>query len=233
MNFRDIHEHLRLELLRRIDRGVLSGSLLARQSGFRPAHISNVLNRKRLLSPEGLDRILAATNLSIEQLLVFEGTLAPKIRPGKGETVSVPIVSAAAVLHHPSLSGSETLHIPESHLHGNRARPAPIRAHWQRYAALVLNADQAAPMEPQLSSGALAVIDRLYTSLAPYREPHPTLYAVHCDGQLLFRFAALEQGQLILRPLNPIYPVRLLRLHAHDMPYNHIIGRVCLVLASV
>ena len=68
MNFQDLHELLRLELLRRIELGSLTGTSLARQSGFRQAHISNFLNRKRSLSLDGLDRVLAAQNLSIEQI---------------------------------------------------------------------------------------------------------------------------------------------------------------------
>lgn len=235
MNFRDIHENLRLELLRRIDRGVLSGSLLARQTGFRQAHISNVLNRKRLLSLEGLDRILAATNLSIEQMLSSPDSAQMRTRPRKDETIPVPIVSAAAALHQPQLStpGSQTLHLPAAQLRENRARPAPLRAHWQRYLAILLDAEQAAPMSSLLSPGTLVVIDRHYTSLASYREPHPTLYAVNSGGRLLFRFVSLEDGHLVLRPASPLFPVRLLRLGVHDSPADHIIGRVCLVLSSV
>jgi len=41
MNFTQMHERLRLELLRRIQRGTLSVSLLARQTGFGQAHLSN------------------------------------------------------------------------------------------------------------------------------------------------------------------------------------------------
>ena len=47
MNFTQMHERLRLELLRRIQRGTLSVSLLSRQTGFGQAHLSNFLNRKR------------------------------------------------------------------------------------------------------------------------------------------------------------------------------------------
>ena len=49
MNFADLHERLRLELVRRIDREALTGSRLAQQTGFRQAHISNFLNRRRAL----------------------------------------------------------------------------------------------------------------------------------------------------------------------------------------
>jgi hypothetical protein len=235
MNLRDIHEQLRLELLRRIDRGVLSGSLLARQTGFRQAHISNVLRRKRLLSLGGLDRILAATNLSIEQMVVPQAPGDTRTGPRKDETVPIPIVSAAAALHQPQLSapGSQILHLPAAQLRENRTRPAPLRAHWQRYLAIVLDAEMAAPMAPLLSPGSLVVVDRHYTSLAPYREPQPTLFAVNSSGRLLLRFVALEDGHLVLRPASLASQVRLLRLGAHDSPADYILGRVCLTLSSV
>ncbi len=69
MNITQMHEHLRLELLRRIQRGSLSVSLLARQTGFGTSHISNFLRRNRQLSLAALDRVMVAQHLSAEDLL--------------------------------------------------------------------------------------------------------------------------------------------------------------------
>src|SRR5579885_549739 len=69
MNVSQFHEQLRRELLRRIQRGTLSGTLLARQTGLNPAHISNFLHGKRRLSLTALDQILTALDLKIENLL--------------------------------------------------------------------------------------------------------------------------------------------------------------------
>ena len=69
MNFTQMHERLRLELLRRIQRGTLSVSLLARQTGFGQSHISNFLNSRRQLSLEAIDRLLAAQHLTAIDLL--------------------------------------------------------------------------------------------------------------------------------------------------------------------
>ena len=69
MNFTQMHERLRLELLRRIQRGTLSVSLLARQTGFGQAHLSNFLHSRRQLSLEAMDRILAAQHLTVADLL--------------------------------------------------------------------------------------------------------------------------------------------------------------------
>ena len=72
MNFQDLHELLRQELQRRIENGALTGAQLARQAGFQQAHMSNFINSKRSLSLEGLDRVLASQNLTIEQILPLE-----------------------------------------------------------------------------------------------------------------------------------------------------------------
>ncbi|HEY0306821.1 MAG TPA: LexA family transcriptional regulator [Acidobacteriaceae bacterium] len=230
-----MHENLRLELLRRIERGVLTGSLLARQTGFRQAHISNVLNRRRLFSLEGLDRILAAQNLSIEQIVPPEAPLNRHNLLRTPETVIVPIASSTAVLNQPSIqpSGASFLQLPAACLRDNRSRPAPQRAHWQRYVAVVLDATHASPMEPLLTPGSVVVIDRHYTSLADYRAPHPTLYAVNYGGSLLFRFVSLEEGHLILRPLSLAHPIRLLRLAPHAQPSDFVTGRACLLLTDM
>ena len=97
MNFQDLHELLRVELLRRIERGTLTGSRLAQQAGFQQAHISNFLNRKRALSLEGLDRVMASQNLTVEQILPLELTAVAAKVPG--DTVElVPVVSASVAM---------------------------------------------------------------------------------------------------------------------------------------
>jgi hypothetical protein len=73
MNFTQMHGRLRLELLRRIQRGTLSVSLLARQTGFGQAHLSNFLHSRRHLSLEALDRILASRRLSATDLVQAPG----------------------------------------------------------------------------------------------------------------------------------------------------------------
>src|ERR1700733_6783204 len=69
MNFTQMHERLRLELLRRIQRGTLSVSLLARQTGFGQSHISNFLRSRRQLSLEALDRVLLSQRMNAWDLL--------------------------------------------------------------------------------------------------------------------------------------------------------------------
>src|SRR5947209_1685460 len=72
MNFQDLQESVRAELQRRVSAGMMTATSLARQTGFKQAHISNFLNKRRALSLEGLDRVLAAQNLSVDELVPLE-----------------------------------------------------------------------------------------------------------------------------------------------------------------
>jgi hypothetical protein len=237
MNFQDLHELLRLELLRRIERGSLTGSRVAQQAGFQPAHVSNFLNRKRSLSLEGLDRVLASQNITIDQLLPLDLTAAQSVPIRVSDpTEIVPVVSPSAAMDEARILPSaiiETIQVSASRLHDNRARPSAKHAHWQRFLAIRADTQQSAAMDPIVSPGAIAVLDRHYNSLAPYRANQPTLYAVRCGAALLLRFVDFDEGRLILRPYSRDFPVQLLPLATHETPADYIVGRVCLVFSEL
>src|SRR6202171_1334610 len=69
MKFRVLQDNLRQTLWERIEEGDLTGLRLAQQTGFKQAHISNFLNRKRGLSLEGMDRVLNVQHLSVLDLI--------------------------------------------------------------------------------------------------------------------------------------------------------------------
>src|SRR5438270_12809072 len=69
MKFKALQENLRKLLWGRIERRELTGMRLAQQTGFKQAHISNFLNRKRSLSLEGMDKVLTVQHLSVLDLL--------------------------------------------------------------------------------------------------------------------------------------------------------------------
>src|ERR1700746_2792126 len=69
MKFRVLQDNLRETLWERIDEGDLTGLRLAQQTGFKQAHISNFLNKKRGLSLEGMDKVLSVQHLSVLDLL--------------------------------------------------------------------------------------------------------------------------------------------------------------------
>jgi hypothetical protein len=239
MNFQDLHELLRLELLRRIDRGLLTGSRLAQQAGFQQAHISNFLNRKRALSLEGLDRVLASQKLSVEHILPLDlnaSSSAPAPIENSDPIESIPVVSPSAAMDDARIlpaSIIETIQVSASRLHDNRARPSTKYANWQRFLAIRADAQQSAAMDPLLPPGAIAVLDRHYNSLAPYRAHQPTLYAVRTGAALLLRFVDFDEGRLILRPYSRDFPVQLLPLASHETPADYLVGRVCLIFSEL
>src|SRR5205807_8634639 len=69
MKFKALQEDLRKTIWARIDAGQLTGLRLAGLTGFKQAHISNFLNRKRGLSLEGMDKVLGVQKLSVLDLL--------------------------------------------------------------------------------------------------------------------------------------------------------------------
>ncbi|MEI9980801.1 MAG: hypothetical protein WDN23_17730 [Edaphobacter sp.] len=240
MNFQDLHELLRLELLRRIESGALTGTRLARQAGFQQAHISNFLNRKRALSLEGLDRVLASQNITIDQLLPLEIQAAHSPQHQSTDPIeAIPIVSPSVAMDEPHILPAaiiETIHVSASRLHGNlpnRVRASTSHAHWQRFLAIRADAQQSAAMEPLITPGAIAVLDRHYNSLAPYRAHQPTLYAVRCGAALLLRFVDFDEGRLILRPWSRDFPIQLLPLATHETPADYLVGRVCLLFSEL
>lgn len=242
MNFQDLHEHLRLELLRRVESGALTGTQLARQAGFRQAHISNFLNRKRSLSLEGLDRVMAAQGLTVDQILpvaLAANNEAADVADGHStlsvsdEITMVPLVSASTAAEAGQIQPKdviETLPVAASRLSSNRVRPGRGGLGWQRFVALRLDAQQAAAMEPTLASGTIAVIDRHYNSLAPYRSHGPTLYAVRYATGLLLRYVEFGDDRLVLRPTAIDCAVQLIAIGPDQAPSDHIVGRVCLLI---
>lgn len=237
MNFAALHENLRLEILRRIERGLLSGSRLARATGFQQAHISNFLNCKRSLSLEGLDRVLAAQNLSVLDLLPAHAFKSKSEFTGLLNLVrTVPVATHRAASTCPRIDPSEILEIisvPESALESSREFPANNRNLWERFIAVRVDASQAAAMDPILRHNCIAVIDRHYNSLALYRSQHSSIYAVNAFDYLQFSFLEQEGKRLILRPRNRKLPVRILDLLPHQRPSECIVGRVCYVLAEI
>jgi hypothetical protein len=199
------------------------------------AHISNFLNRKRALSLEGLDRVLAAQNLSIDQFLPLNLSAEASI-PAVDPTEIVPVVSASTAMDDVRVSPSatiETIQVSSSRLNDNRSRPASKYSHWQRFLAIRADAQQAAAMDPIVAVGAIVVLDRHYNSLAPYRLHQPTLYAVRSGAALLLRFVDFDEGCIILRPYSRAFPVQLIPIASHESPADYIVGRVCLVFSEL
>src|SRR3954469_14929496 len=96
-----LEDSLRKAIRQRIVAGVLSGTILARQTGFQQAHISNFLNGRRGLSVEGFDRMLEALGLSVTDLIAPVSAGSPA-----REYDDVPIVGSS-IVHHPDIAARE------------------------------------------------------------------------------------------------------------------------------
>ena len=231
MNFTQMHERLRLELLRRIQRGTLSVSLLARQTGFGQPHLSNFLRKRRQLSLEALDRILAAQGLAASDLLPATHIERPSTADGEG--CAIPIVSHATALFEPFIRPSAVqliLHLPAEALESIRARTSKYRRKWQRFVAVRISRAEALPMEPLVLPEAIALLDRHYNSLMPYRCSQMNLYAVRQGAHLVLRYVDWLSNRLVLRPHNNTFPVDLMEMEPGESPNDLIAGRVALIL---
>ncbi len=231
MNFTQMHERLRLELLRRIQRGTLSVSLLARQTGFGQPHLSNFLHSRRQLSLEALDRILAAQHIAAADLL--PATYKTSALPADGESCAIPVVSHAAALFEPFIRPSAVqfmLHLPAEPLRSIRTRATNTRRAWERFVAVRITGLDALPMDPLVLPEAIALLDRHYCSLQPYRRSRPNLYAVRQGAHLILRYVDFLSNHLVLRPHNIAFPVDLIEVLPGESPTDLIAGRIALIL---
>ena len=231
MNFLQMHERLRLELLRRIQRGTLSVSLLARQAGFAQAHMSNFLRNRRQLSMAALDRVLTSQHMTILDLLPANSERAGPFN--SENTTSVPVISHAAALFEPYIRASSIrfmLPLPAGLLASVRARSGNSRKGWERWVAVSVTAIDALPMEPVVLPDAIVLLDRHYVSLIGYRPNRPNLYAVRNGNRLVLRYVDFLMDRVVLRPHNLTFPVDLLQVAPGEAPSDLVAGRVAFVL---
>jgi hypothetical protein len=107
---------------------------------------------------------------------------------------------------------------------------ASTRRTWQRFVAVRILPADALSMEPLVMPDAIALLDRHYTSLVPYRPSHANLYAVRHGAHLTLRYVDFQSNRLVLRPHNINFPVDLLELDPDQSPSDLIAGRVALIL---
>jgi transcriptional regulator with XRE-family HTH domain len=226
-----IQEELRRVLWERIREKKLTGLGLAKQTGFEQAYISNFLNRKRSLSLEGMDRLLAAQNLSVFDLLNRDelNRRASSIPAGEGNFENVVLTDAAVAATQPTIQRDairDILKFKKSFL--KRLRPAPSkgRESWQRFVLTKIDAHEASSMYPRLLPGATVLIDRHYNLLQPYRRNEVNIYAVRKNRGCTIKYVERDGDHLVLRPHNQLHPVSVLPLEGHD-PAEMIVGRVC------
>jgi hypothetical protein len=233
MNFSQLVEQVRLELKRRIERGTLSVSLLARQTGLGQAHVSNFLHGRRGVKAETLDRILSAQRLSVEDLVPTQREGRGALLSGQiGRVVMLPVVTHEAAMFERYLRvgrGREMAPFQVGMVSGLRPRCPPGRKEWERFVVVRLSAAEAAGMSPVVEAGALLVVDRHYTSLTAYEAGKPTLYAVRVETGLMVRYAEYAASRLVLRPVQIGAAMTVVAVGSRDEARGLVVGRVVFV----
>jgi len=233
MKFKVLQENLRKALWQRIEEGELTGLHLAELTGFKQAHISNFLNRKRGLSLEGMDKVLKVQHLSVLDLLdpAEVNKRASILPPADDEFQNVLLVEGTAAATEPiimNMDVKEILKFKQSFLRSLRAETEGNRSAWERFVLMKVDARGGMSMYPRLLPGATVLIDRHYNSLKPYRKGESNMYAVNRDSSCTVKYVELAGKQLVLRPHNQAYPVEIMQL-GDSRPSDFIVGRVCYV----
>jgi hypothetical protein len=227
-----LQENLRNALWERIEEGDLTGLRLAQQTGFKQAHISNFLNRKRGLSLEGMDRVLAVQHLSVLDLLDPSevNKRASILPPSDDEFQNVLLTDGNVAATHQlltSMNVKEILKFKKSFLKKLKAETEGDREHWERFVIIRADAREGMSMYPRLLPGATLLIDRHYNSLKPYRKGEFNMYAVLKKESCTVKYLETAGRHLILRPHNQAYPVEIMAMEEGKSASDYIVGRVC------
>ena len=234
MKFRALQENLRKALWERIDEGELTGLRLAKDTGFKQAHISNFLNRKRGLSVEGMDKVLNVQRLSVLDLL-DPGEInkrASIVPPSQDDFENVLLVDGVVAARQPvimSMKVKDIVKLKKSFLRKLRSEMEGDREHWERFVIIRADGREGMSMYPRLLPGATVLIDRHYNSLKPYRKGESNMYAVNKNGACTVKYVEVAGNHVVLRPHNTAYAVEVLPMEPGEKVHDYLIGRVCYV----
>ncbi len=234
MKFKALQDNLRKTLWGRIEEGDLTGLRLAEQTGFKQAHISNFLNRKRGLSIEGMDKVLNVQHLSVLDLLDPHeiNKRASILPPAEDEFENVLLVDGAIAASEAlimSMNVKDILKFKKGFLRKFRPEMEGDREGWERFVLIKADAREGMSMYPRTLPGATVLIDRHYNSLKPYRKGDSNMYAINKDGRCTVKYVELAGNHLVLRPHNQAYPVEVMPMEEGKKAHDYLIGRVCYV----
>lgn len=232
MKVRTLQENLRHILWSRIEAGELTGLKLAQRVGVRQAHISNFLNRKRNLSLDSMDKVLAVQHLSVLDLLdpsevSKRATILP---PSEGEFENVLLVESAVAAREPlvtSVQVKDVLKFKKSFLRRLRPSPQGDRSPWRRFVMIKVDPRDGMSMYPRLLPNATVLIDRHYNSLQAYRKAEPNMYAVAKGTGCTVKYVEQSGQNLVLRPHNQSYPIDVISIEEGKGASDYIVGRIC------
>jgi hypothetical protein len=232
MKFRVLQDNLREALWERIQEGGLTGLRLAEQTGFKQAHISNFLNRKRGLSLEGMDRVLTVQHLSVLDLLDPSevNKRASILPPSNDEFQNVLLTDGTIAATQPlitSMDVKEIMKFKKTFLKKLKPGIEGDREEWERFVVIKADAREGMSMYPRLLPGAALLIDRHYNSLKPYRKGEFNMYAVLKEKTCTVKYVERAGNHLVLRPQNQAYPVEIMAIEEGKSPSDYLVGRIC------
>jgi hypothetical protein len=232
MKFKILQDNLRKVLWERIEAGELTGLRLAQQTGFKQAHISNFLNRKRGLSLEGMDTVLSVQHLSVLDLLdpAEVSKRATILPPSADEFENVLLTDPSVAATRPliaSMDIKEILKFRKVFLSKLKPETEGDRSTWHRFVLIKLDARDASPMHPRLAPGATLLIDRHYNALRPYRKGEFNMYAVLKNDTCTVRYVEVAGNHLILRPHDQSSPIEVIDMEDGKTAADYLIGRIC------
>ncbi len=237
MRLRDLQDRLRALIRARIDRRELTGVSLSQQAGLQQGHLSNFLNARRGLSLESMDRLLDALQVSVLDLVDADEIERRVLRPRIGAGLeSIAIVSAEHAARLPRFTPEQvggTVSFRKTFLRRLKANDVCNRGDWLRFVSIRLDPRTVRAMFPRSATGATLLVDRHYTSLDPYRQRQPNLYAVRLHTRCAVGYVSLAGDHLVLQPRNPQLPVELARINRSRSYSDYIVGRVCHVAIEV
>jgi hypothetical protein len=234
MKFKALQDNLRKTLWDRIEEGELTGIRLAQQTGFKQAHISNFLNRKRGLSIEGMDKVLSVQHLSVLDLLdpAEVNKRASILPPSDDEFENVLLTDPSTAATQPlitSMHVQEILKFKKNFLRKLKPEVEGDRSSWQRFVLIKLDAREAITMYPRLLPGSTLLIDRHYNSLKAYRKGEFNMYAVLKNDTCAVRYVEMAGNHLILRPHNQSSPIEVVTMDDRKTAADYLVGRICYV----
>jgi hypothetical protein len=232
MKFKSLQDNLRKVLWERIDAGELTGLRLAQLTEFKQAHISNFLNRKRGLSLEGMDKVLAVQHLSVLDLLDPSevNKRASILPPSADEFENVLLTDASTAATQPLITGmhvKEILKFKKTFLHKLKTETEGDRSGWERFVLIKVDAREAMSMCPRLMPGATLLIDRHYNSLKPCRKGEFNMYAVLKNDTCAVKYVEVAGNHLILRPHNQSSPIEVIVIEEGKAATDYLVGRIC------
>jgi hypothetical protein len=232
MKFTMMQDNLRKTIWEQIHAGDLTGLLLAKQTGFQQAHISNFLNRKRGLSLEAMDKVLSALHLSVLDLIdPLEVNKRASIFPVRdGEFDNVVLVAPEVAATHRlvrKMYVKEVLKFRRSFLTRLKVDTVGNRRGWDRFVIIRANTREGMSMYPRLIPGATLLVDRHYNSLTPAGKGVKNIYAVRKEGTCVIGYVEVSGERLILRPHNPAFPLEVIAMENSFTAADYIVGRVC------